>query len=73
MMSQSRLWNVMPDHVHMVISFKPKYAAADVVKALKGGSARLFFKNHLEIKNSNLWGIYGHTAIMYEYTRQYEP
>ena len=35
---------VMPDHIHMLISFKPKYAPTDIVKALKGGSARLFFK-----------------------------
>ena len=32
---------VMPDHIHMLISFKPKYAPTDIVKALKGGSARL--------------------------------
>lgn len=26
---------VMPDHVHLLISFKPKYAPTDVVKSLK--------------------------------------
>ena len=32
---------VMPDHVHMLISFKPKYAASNVVKALKIGRAHV--------------------------------
>ena len=31
---------VMPEHVHMLISFKPKYTPTNIVKALKGGSAR---------------------------------
>ncbi|MBR1857971.1 MAG: IS200/IS605 family transposase, partial [Selenomonadaceae bacterium] len=43
---------VMPEHVHLMISFKPKYAASNVVKALKGASARLFLQN----KNSQFWG-----------------
>ena len=37
---------VMPDHVHMLISFKPKYAASNVVKALKGHSSKIFLKHH---------------------------
>lgn len=32
---------VMPDHVHLLVSFKPKLAPADVVKILKGSSARM--------------------------------
>jgi putative transposase len=47
---------VMPDHVHLLISFKPKYAPTDVVKNLKGASARLFFKAHPEIKAKRMWG-----------------
>lgn len=47
---------VMPDHVHMLISFPPKYSATNVVKALKGGSARLFLHNHPEIKQRQYWG-----------------
>ncbi len=41
---------VMPDHIHLLLSFKPKYAPTNVVKAFKGGSARLFFERHPEIK-----------------------
>ena len=47
---------VMPDHVHMLVSFKPKYAASDIVKNFKGSSARIFFKAHPEIKISMFWG-----------------
>ena len=47
---------VMPEHVHMLISFKPKYTPTNIVKALKGGSARLFLKNHPEIKHDKFWG-----------------
>jgi putative transposase len=47
---------VMPDHVHMLLNFKPKMAPTNVVKALKGGSARLFFEQHPEIKRDKFWG-----------------
>lgn len=47
---------VMPDHVHLLISFKPKHAPTDIVKNFKGSSARLFFVNHPEIKREAFWG-----------------
>ena len=47
---------VMPEHVHMLINFKPKYTPTNIVKALKGGSARLFLKKHPEIKHDKFWG-----------------
>lgn len=31
---------VMPDHVHLFVSAPPKFAPAEIVKALKGWSAR---------------------------------
>ena len=46
---------VMSDHVHMLISFKPKYSATNIVKALKSGSARIFLRNHPEIKQRQYW------------------
>ena len=45
---------VMPDHVHMMISFPPKLAPSDVVKSLKGTSAREWFKLYPETKEE-LW------------------
>lgn len=47
---------VMPDHIHLLLSFKPKYAPTNIVKAFKGGSARLFFELHSEIKAQKFWG-----------------
>ena len=46
---------VMPDHVRMLISFKPKYAASNIVKNIKGASARAWFKKYPETK-ALLWG-----------------
>ena len=34
---------VMPDHIHLLLSFKPKHAPSSIVKYLKGHSAKLFF------------------------------
>lgn len=46
---------IMPEHVHLLVSFKPKIAPTNVVKTFKGVSARLWFKEHPETK-SLLWG-----------------
>ena len=50
---------VMPDHVHMMLSFPPNMTPSDVVKNLKGSDARLWFKQHPETKQllygGHLW------------------
>lgn len=57
---------VMPDHVHMIISFKPKYAPTNIVKAFKRASARMFFEKHPEIKRQKFWGghLWSHSYYM---------
>ncbi|WP_281693216.1 IS200/IS605 family transposase [Agathobaculum desmolans] len=57
---------VMPDHVHMMISFKPKYTPSDIVKYLKGQSARKFFKSHPDIRSDSFWGgsLWSHSYYM---------
>src|SRR5699024_10564168 len=47
---------VMPDYVHMLISFPPRKSAVDVIKALKGRSAFLFLQTHPEIRQKQYWG-----------------
>lgn len=47
---------VMPDHIHLLVSFKPKYSVTDIVKNLKGSSARIFFDRHPEIKHDKFRG-----------------
>ncbi len=46
---------VMPDHIHLLVSFKPKYSITDVVKNIKVYTARIFFDNYPEIKDNELW------------------
>ena len=57
---------VMPDHVHLLLSFKPKYAPADIVKYLKGHSAKRFFQVHPEIRDHEFWGghLWSHSYYM---------
>ncbi|GEO69284.1 IS200/IS605 family transposase [Levilactobacillus acidifarinae] len=57
---------IMPDHIHLLISFKPKYAPTNMVKAFKGGSARMFFEKHPEIKAQKFWGghLWSHSYYM---------
>ena len=45
---------VMPDHIHLLISTAPQVRLSDLIKILKGTSAYWLFKNHPELKNK-LW------------------
>ncbi|MBT9142802.1 MAG: hypothetical protein DDT29_01198 [Dehalococcoidia bacterium] len=46
---------VMPDHVHLFITAGPTHLPADMVKSLKGVSARFLFKKRPQLKQC-LWG-----------------
>lgn len=50
---------IMPDHVHMVLSIPPKFAPSSIVKSFKGAAAREWFKLHPEDKKKlykgHLW------------------
>ena len=46
---------IMPDHVHIVITTPPFDTPSKIAKLLKGISARKIFINHPELKQS-LWG-----------------
>ena len=49
------------DHIHLHISYPPKLSVSDVVKRLKGRSARLLLDEFAELKKrywgQHLWGI----------------
>lgn len=51
---------VMPDHVHLILSFPPKFAPSSIVKSFKGAAAREWFKLYPEDKpklyKGHLWG-----------------
>ena len=50
---------VMHDHVHLGLSFPPKFAPSSIVKSFKGAAAREWFKSHPEDKQKlykgHLW------------------
>ena len=46
---------IMPGHIHLLVSCKPQLRLSDAVKILKGNTARWLFLEHPEIKQS-LWG-----------------
>lgn len=46
---------IMLDHIHMLVDCKPQFYPSDMVKILKGNTARWLFMQHPELKQ-NLWG-----------------
>lgn len=50
---------VMPDHVHLVLSFPPKFAPSSIVKSFKGAAAREWFrlypKDKEKLYKGHLW------------------
>lgn len=46
---------IMPDHVHFLIDCTPQHYIPNILKALKGNSARFAFKKFPELKKK-LWG-----------------
>ena len=41
---------LMPDHIHMLVSIPPKYAVSDFMGYLKGKSALMIFDRHANLK-----------------------
>ncbi|MBK7804842.1 MAG: IS200/IS605 family transposase [Saprospiraceae bacterium] len=59
---------VSKDHIHLHISYPPKLSVSDIVKRLKGRSAKLLLSEYPELKRrywgGHLWGIgYGSWSI----------
>ncbi|AFC99441.1 Transposase [Methanocella conradii HZ254] len=50
---------VMPDHVHLIITAHPKYPPATIVKIFKGITAKVLFEEHQELRTKlhrgHLW------------------
>ena len=45
---------IMPDHIHLLISASPQVFIPDIMKGMKGVSARMVFKARPELKDK-LW------------------
>ena len=48
--------SIMSDHIHLFISAHPKHSPMEIVKQLKGVSARLIFHKNPEFKKKEFWG-----------------
>ncbi len=52
---------VSKDHIHLHVSYPPKLSVSDLVKRLKGRSAKLLLSEYSELKRryygGHLWGI----------------
>ena len=46
---------VMPDHIHLLLDCRPQFMISDMVKIMKGNTARWLFLKRPELKQS-LWG-----------------
>ena len=46
---------VMPDHVHLLLDCRPQFMISDMVKIMKGNTARWLFLKYPGLKRS-LWG-----------------
>ena len=42
--------NMMPDHVHMLVSIPPKYSISQIMGYIKGKSAIMIFERHANLK-----------------------
>ena len=73
--------NMMPDHIHLLLSIPPKYSVSNFMGYLKGKSAMMIFERHGNLKykfgNSNFWatGYYVstvglNTATIQKYIRE---
>ena len=48
--------NMDKDHVHLLINCSPQHYIPDMIKALKGVSARILMKEYKEELRKKLWG-----------------
>ena len=63
-----------PDHIHMLISFSPKYSIAYVMGYLKGKSSLMIFDRHANLKykygNRHFWARGKNKKRIEEYIRK---
>ena len=52
---QIQAMEMMPDHVHMLLDCKPQFYIPDMIKIMKGNTARKLFLSFPELKQQ-LWG-----------------
>lgn len=53
------------DHIHLLIDCSPQHYISDIMKALKGVSARLLMKEYGYILKKKLWGTFMESFLFY--------
>jgi putative transposase len=65
---------IMPDHIHLLLDCTPQHYIPNIIKSLKGVSARLLFKTYPEIKpklwKGHLWNPSYYVATVGENTEE---
>lgn len=71
--------NIQADHVHLLLSAKPSYSPAEIMRWLKGGSSRKIRQEHPKLEEF-LWGdsfwadgyyVSTHSSVTEEVVRKY--
>ncbi len=57
--------NIDKDHVHILIDCSPQHFIPDIMKAIKGVSARLLMKKHGDTLRKKLWGAFVEPVLFY--------
>ena len=47
--------SIQPDHIHLLLSAKPRYSPAEIMRLIKGGSSRIIRQEFPELEEF-LWG-----------------
>ena len=47
--------SIQPDHIHILLSAKPRYSPSDIMQLIKGGSSKIIRKEFPELQEF-LWG-----------------
>ena len=47
--------SIQPDHVHLLLSAKPRYSPSEIMRLIKGGSSRIVRQEHPELEEF-FWG-----------------
>lgn len=71
--------SIQPDHIHILLSAKPRYAPSKIMQLMKGGSSKKIREEHPELQEF-LWGdsfwadgyfVSTHSAITEKIIREY--
>lgn len=71
--------SVQPDHVHLLLSVKPRYSPSEIMRLIKGGSSRITRQEHPELEeflwSDSFWAdgyfVSTHSAVTEDIVKDY--